>query len=229
MNIDTSDTRFQVLVAGTAVFVVLIGVLLFSGGSSGGEAEVVFQNESAGLTGYDDGSTEISLDQATDEEADGSLSSITLSSSNNAMQTALEMAGAYNGNTFRDVYSEDDEPVIQISKRITPKDGIAEGYFVPEFTTRDGNEVVKVTVYLDDDFLDLVPEPTIVYGWDWDNEAAFNRVEVREGLYSDSVIIDDAERMRSDQRSEIGVTVGEVPEFGEFRIDPSDKTLFILS
>ena len=127
-------------------------------------------------------------------------------------QTIFAMQGVYNGIVFSSTFFQDEQPLMKITKKLKPNDGVIEGYIVQRIenaTTKD----ISSYIFVDEDWKKALPNTQVLWGakYQYNKEYDFN--EISTGIYM-MKIKDDPERfIEGFLISQGGIAVGNiVPE-----------------
>ncbi|MBI2138817.1 hypothetical protein HYU13_04460 [Candidatus Woesearchaeota archaeon] len=128
-----------------------------------------------------------------------------------AFGTVFSYDGWYQGNYFRDQYTDpaEERVLMRIGPSMKPHDGVIEGFIIEK--VKDGKPLLFI--FLDNDWRNNVQNTTIFWGKAYQNDKLFNfSFEVSKGVYLDWVE-DDAERFENNYNIHNGgVWVGELKE-----------------
>ncbi|MDY6777057.1 MAG: hypothetical protein SVU32_00200, partial [Candidatus Nanohaloarchaea archaeon] len=84
----------------------------------------------------------------------------------------------------------DGKPFMEVDPTLDPNNGIVEGYLMPRFVGNGSKPVLRVDIYLDQDFREAVNFTHVLVG---QNQPAYGRLmnysytEVADGVYMDTI------------------------------------------
>ncbi len=204
---DDGGSRRTLLVGGAAAIVlVAVAALLFTGGPP----EQVWGDADTGLEAYSDGTVFVDARNASGGQGVPGAESITVTNEAATMGRHFILQGSYRGTLFREEHRVNGTTLLSIDNEVTPGDGVPDAYIVPRFVDTDGNLTFSATIYVDQAFRDTMQRrPLVVYGWEMERATSFSPTERYEGVYTMTVTLPGADRIRYSPTAQPRVAVGD--------------------
>ncbi|MDY6778909.1 MAG: hypothetical protein SVU32_09665, partial [Candidatus Nanohaloarchaea archaeon] len=144
--------------------------------------------------------------------------------------TEVSFTGVYKGSTFVSHHLINPEAprdkrreAMVISPTLHPTDDVIEGYMIAEIVTRNGEDIVKTNIYVDQDYREAVNGTmNISWGESWTNFRSYTFNEVAQNVYMDQVYSNNTAGMLHGSPEALQVAVGDFT-LKEFREDKMDK------
>lgn len=239
MTLAITPRTAKIILAGLFGIVAVSLALIFiidrsTGPTDTGAPVIAYEENGTGLQRYDDGTVNIDIETATNNQAPHGESSITVRSENATMNRQITMIGSWRGHQFRhSLYkselnrSNDRELIMWATTTFDPTDDIIEGYLVPRFNyTMDEGTGFDYIVYVDQQFMDAVEDPEVRWGFALDQNKTFEPEEVIDGVYRETVTMENVERLRGDIFAKPNAFVGEWPDKVNGSFDIENETYF---
>jgi hypothetical protein len=157
---------------GSAVIVLLVAVIFLSWPTSLATSNPESWVSTSGST------TSVILERASDALREDGLG-LELGSGKDALPFTFD--GLYQGRYFYGTVVLDDEgnKLLETTKDLDANDGVPQGFLIA--TQQD--DIITFTAFIDQEFVELVKEPRIVWGKEFENEEDFsNAQEIGQGI-----------------------------------------------
>lgn len=243
MTLTITPKHAKYVFLGLTAFVIVILIFSFFTTRSADEPDldgpdVEYRDEETGLERFEDGRVNIDIDTATDNQAPHGSMTITVTSVNATMNRQIMMLGAWRGHEFRHMLFESDinrsadrDVIMKADTTFRPDDDRIEGYLVPKFNYSGEHAGMEYTVYVDQQFMDEVEDPQIRWGFNLEHNKSFEPEEPIDGVYRETVSMDNVERLRADVYAKPHAFVGEWPDRSNETYDDSlqvqNETYFV--
>lgn len=149
---------------------------------------------------------------------------------NHEIRTEFIIEGWYNGEYFREDYSENDKILLSLDNKINPNDDILNIFITETFI--DNQPYFEI--FLDKLWKDKLGEINIIYGKDFENNIKFNfssQNEIKKGIYYNK-IKDDKSRFNLNSnptQTQGGLIIGNMTSNDYFDKNPYEKIIIKFS